>query len=121
MEKKVLVADDDPVVCILMTEFLSSKGFQVETSQSGQACLDRLNQELPDVLLLDLLMPDMTGIDVLRRLRGDPRTASLPIVILSADTDTESVMQSNNVAASAYLHKPFGAKEVMAVVEQVLK
>jgi len=121
MNKKVLVADDDPVVRILVSEFLSSKGYQVDTLDSGGACLEYLKQEVPDVLLLDLLMPDMTGIEVLRTVRNDPRTSRLPIVMLSADTDTESVISTNDLSADAYVQKPFGMNEIISIMEQIVK
>lgn len=120
MSKNVLVADDDPVVRILISEFLAGKGYQVETLESGEECLRRLDGRLPDVLVLDLLMPDMTGIEVLRHLRDNPRTSALPIIMLSADTDTEALASANNVSANVYVQKPFGVKEIVLAMEKAL-
>ena len=119
MNQKVLVVDDDPVVRILVSEFLSAQGYEVNAVSSGEACLSQLPAVAPDVLVLDLLMPEMTGIDVLKRLRTDPKTATLPIVMMSSDTESESLVTSHQVTADVYVQKPFGMKEILHAVENV--
>jgi two-component system, OmpR family, response regulator VicR len=117
--KKVLVTDDDPVVRVLVTEFLTCNGYEVETLDSGSACLDRLEHELPDILVLDLLMPDMTGIEVLQKIRANPMTSNIPIVMLSADLETEALINNNNVTADSYVQKPFGVKDILTAVRSI--
>ena len=119
MAKKILVADDDPVVRTLVTEFLQSRGYLVETAASGTACLQEISHEVPDVLVLDLLMPDLTGVEVLKTIRANPDTAALPIVMLSADTNTEAVVTTYQVTADCYVQKPFGVKEIVTAVEEI--
>ncbi|RIL09832.1 MAG: hypothetical protein DCC75_05655 [Proteobacteria bacterium] len=119
MSKRVLVVDDDPVVRILVTEFLNSQGYQVETVASGADCLERLSGGLPDVLVVDLLMPEMSGIELLGTLRGNPDLAKVPVVMMSSDADTQEIAQTQNLNADCYLQKPFGMKEILAALEAV--
>ncbi len=119
MNKKVLIVDDDPVVRILASEFLGSRGYDVETLDNGTECLAKLNKEQPDVLVLDMLMPDLTGIDVLKQLKDNPQTSKIPIVMLSADTDSEAVLQNADVSADCYVRKPFSVSEIVQAMEEV--
>ena len=82
--KQVLVTDDDPVVIELTRQLLEDDGWTVRSAANGQEALDALADELPDVMLLDLMMPVMDGFETLRRLRGNPDTANLPVIIVTA-------------------------------------
>jgi len=115
----IMVADDDPVVRVLVQEFLSARGYSVQSAESATECLSKLSNEVPDILVLDLLMPDMTGIEVLRNLRSNPLTSSVPVIMLSADTDIEALVCANDISADQYVQKPFGAKEILAAVEKL--
>ncbi len=119
MSKKILVVDDDPVVRLLITEFLSAQGYEVLTVESGSECIDTISFKKPDVVVLDLLMPEMNGIEVLKRLRGNPSTAAVPIVMMSSDFDTESITNSYNLSADGYVQKPFGMRDILSAVEDV--
>ena len=119
MNKKVLVVDDDPVVRVLITEFLQSRGYDVETLENGSSCLEKLHSTTPDILVLDMLMPDLTGIEVLKNIRKNPGTAKLPIVMLSADTDSETVVLNNNLSADCDIRKPFGVNEIVGAVDTI--
>ena len=119
MAKRVLVVDDDPVVRLLVNEFLSSQGYNVETVESGSEAMDTIGRSKPDFLVLDLLMPDMNGIDVLKRLKGNPDTASLPIVMMSSDFDSEAITNSYNVSADEYVQKPFGMRDILSALRKV--
>lgn len=119
MSKKVLVVDDDPVVRLLVNEFLSSQGYEVLTVESGTECIDTISSKRPDVVVLDLLMPEMNGIEVLKRLRGNPSTAAVPIVMMSSDFDTEAITNSYNLSADGYVQKPFGMRDILSAVEEV--
>lgn len=116
----VMVADDDPVVRVLVNEFLSARGFNVQSAENAAQCLEKLEDEVPDVLVLDLLMPDMTGIEVLRQLRSNPRTSAIPVVMLSADYDIEALVGANHISADEYVQKPFGAKEILSAIEHLI-
>jgi len=119
MSKKVLVVDDDPVVRLLVTEYLSSQGYNVEVVESGTEAMNSIPRSKPDFLILDLLMPDMNGIDVLKRLKGNPATASLPIVMMSSDYDSEAITNSYGVSADEYVQKPFGMRDILSALRRV--
>ena len=119
MSKRVLVVDDDPVVRLLVNEFLSSQGYEVQAVESGSECMDTLSQTKPDVIVLDLLMPEMNGIEVLKKIRGNPDTAKLPIVMMSSDFDTEAITNSYHVNADGYVQKPFGMRDILSALKSV--
>ena len=119
MGTKILIVDDDPVVRLLMQECLAGHGFEVSTLDSGQACLESLAISPPDVLVLDLLMPDMSGIDVMKKLKDSPTLAGLPVIVLSAHNDTEKILNSNVVHPDGVLQKPFALHEVLAAVRSI--
>jgi CheY-like chemotaxis protein len=117
---KILVVDDDPVVRLLMQECLVAHGFEVSALESGRACLDTLTDTslpLPDLVVLDLLMPEMTGVEVLRKLKGTPELARLPVIMLSAHQDTAKVIGAGAVLPDGILQKPFNLKEVLAIMQ----
>jgi signal transduction histidine kinase/CheY-like chemotaxis protein len=82
--RRLLVADDDPAVAELLGQLLGEEGWQISAAADGQQALDQIAQQQPDLLLLDLVMPAMDGFEVLRRLRGQPQTAELPVVVITA-------------------------------------
>ena len=88
--KRVLVVDDDPNSADLLRQFLPESDFILETAMDGVAGLKAIEQNCPDILLLDLIMPRLDGFGVIERLRADPRTQGLPIVVISAKDLTES-------------------------------
>ncbi len=114
----MLVADDDPVIRTLVGEYLSSMGYDVTMSANGEECLKCLTEALPDVLLLDLLMPDMNGVEVLKNIRANAAMAKVPVIMLSANSDTQLVANKSDVAANAYLEKPF---EMRSIIETITK
>lgn len=118
--KRLLVVDDDQVIRMLLLEYLSCSGFLVEAVENGSECLEKLSQELPDVLLLDFQMPDMSGLEVLQKIRENADLAQLPIIMLSANNDTERIVQENNLEADAYILKPFKMPDIIIAVKQVV-
>lgn len=119
MSKKVLVVDDDPVIRILVSECLSAKGYEVKVAEGGDQCFKSLEQEQPDIVVLDFFMPDMTGMDVLLKMRKDPSLAKLPILMLSADSESEKILKENNVHTDAFLQKPVGLDQIVKAVEGI--
>jgi len=117
MSNRVLVVDDDPVVRILMQECLSRHGYEVSALENGPQCLEHLSHDRPDVIVLDLIMPGMTGIEVLHRLRDNPATAGVPVVMLSAHTDTAGLLRRAEAQPDSFLQKPFNLQEAVAAVQ----
>ncbi|MFM1847279.1 MAG: phosphate regulon response regulator PhoB [Pseudomonadota bacterium] len=120
MVTKILVVDDDPVVRLLMSECLAVHGFEVEALPSGQECLEHLATHATDLVVLDMLMPDMSGVEVLRELKRSPTLAHLPVIMLSALNDTEKVIGDNaGVRPDGILQKPFNLQAILEAVRAV--
>ncbi|MGW7271497.1 response regulator [Streptomyces sp. NPDC054864] len=115
---RVLVVDDNKVIRQLIRVNLELEGFEVVTAADGAECLDVVNQVRPDVVTLDVVMPRLDGLRTAARLRSDPRTRDLPIVIVSACTQYE-VAGGLEVGVDAFLAKPFEPSELLGIVRQL--
>ena len=102
----VLAVDDIPLNLLLVQKMLSKFNFQFRTAANGQQALDAVAAQKPDLILLDLMMPGIDGFEVIRRLREDPKTADVQIVILSALNSNEDVVKGFNVGANDFIMKP---------------
>ncbi len=116
---KILLVDDDPVVGTIVNDFLSAHGHNIEIINSGEAALAKLEKggDSPDLVILDLVMPDMNGIDVLQQLKGNQKTESLPVIMMSANTDTDEMMENYEHKADRYLAKPFNIRKILEMIE----
>jgi CheY-like chemotaxis protein len=112
-----LVIEDDPDIRALLVSRLQRLGFRVRTAESGEIGMREALAEPPNLIMLDILLPGIDGWEVARRLRGDPRTAQVPLVIASI---VEPGAESEPFAADGYLVKPFSAKQVEDVVTRVV-
>lgn len=112
MSKRILIVDDDPVIRALVSDYLAAFGYDVCTAESGRDCLDRLEALSPDVMFLDMQMPDMTGRDVLVSLKSSGRE-DVPVVLFSANDESRKNTSREGVAPAAYLTKPFDMKELL--------
>ncbi|MFE6159556.1 response regulator [Streptomyces sp. NPDC056486] len=117
---RVLVVDDNKVIRQLIRVNLELEGFEVVTAADGAECLDVVNQVRPDVVTLDVVMPRLDGLRAAARLRSDPRTRNLPIVIVSACTQYE-VESGLEVGVDAFLAKPFEPSELLGIVRQLME
>ncbi|MGY0491774.1 response regulator [Streptomyces sp. WG-D5] len=115
---RVLVVDDNKVIRQLIRVNLELEGFEVVTAADGAECLDVIDQVRPDVVTLDVVMPRLDGLRTAARLRSDPRTSALPVVIVSACTQYE-VESGLDVGVDAFLAKPFEPAELVRVVRQL--
>lgn len=120
MSGRVLVVDDNKVIRQLIRVNLELEGFEVVTAADGAECLDVVNQARPDVVTLDVVMPRLDGLRTAARLRSDPRTRNLPIVIVSACTQYE-VESGLEVGVDAFLAKPFEPAELLGIVRQLME
>ena len=102
----VLAVDDIPLNLLLVEKMLSRFNFHFRKAANGQMALDAVAQEKPDLILLDLMMPGIDGFEVIRRLRADPKTADIQIVILSALTSNEDIVKGFDVGANDFIMKP---------------
>ncbi len=112
----VLVVDDEVLILSTTRKVLESAGFDVTTAQSGQAAVDSALREAPDVILLDIMMPAMDGWETLRRLRAEPRTASIPVIVFTAREHVRGGRLARDLGAVDYVPKPFQLDDLVARV-----
>ncbi len=117
---RVLVVDDDPVILELLRINFEIEGYEVLAATDGEQGLAKARDEEPDVVLCDIMMPRLDGIELVTRLRGDPRTAHFPIVLLSAKAQKVEVDRGLSVGADDYVTKPFDPLELLDRVNAVL-
>ena len=112
----VLAVDDIPLNLLLVQKMLSRFNFKLRTAPGGQQALDAISAEKPDLILLDLMMPGIDGFEVIRRLRENPDTADIRIVILSALNSNEDVVKGFNVGANDFIMKPIIMEKLLTCV-----
>lgn len=116
-KKKILVVDDEPHIVNLVRLTLSGQKYEVYSAYSGQEALRLSKQINPDLVILDIMMPNMDGYQVCEELRKDKKTANTPIMILSAKSQLVDKFKSINVGADDYIVKPFDPEELMKRVK----
>ena len=114
----ILVVDDEPPIRRLLRTSLTAQGYAVLEAESGAAALEVAKRDAPDLLILDLGLPDMSGLEVIRALRG---TASLPIIVLSVREDERGKVEALDLGADDYVTKPFGVEELVARIRTALR
>jgi two-component system phosphate regulon response regulator PhoB len=117
----VLVVEDEPDIRNLLVHHLTRDGFRCRTAATGAEALARVRTATPDLIVLDLMLPGFDGLEVCRRLRADPATAALPIIMLTAKADEVDRVVGLEMGADDYLAKPFSPKELVARVRAVLR
>lgn len=118
---RILVADDDPSVLESVTWLLKENGYDVVPANGGEACLEQLEKRTPDLLLLDILMPDADGCQLLERIKSEERWRDLPVLMLSAQPPEEASVRSLGLGASDFIRKPYRPKELLARVQAQLR
>ena len=117
---KILVVDDEEDVLELARVFLEAEGYTVQTAESGEEALARLEEDKPDLVLLDVVMPGLSGLDVCRRLKRDESTRGIPVVIFTALGTEVDMMLAEGDKADGYLQKPFTRSLLLEKVKQFL-
>ena len=118
MPARVLIVDDEPSILATMAPLLRSRGYEVSTAMSGKACLESVERVDPDLIILDLGLPDMDGVEVCRLLRDGRST---PIVVLSARGAESDKVGALDAGADDYVTKPFGSEELLARIRVALR
>jgi DNA-binding response OmpR family regulator len=117
---RVLVVDDDPQVLKLLRVNFELEGYDVLTATNGEEALELVGRDSPDAVVCDVMMPGIDGLEVVRRLRAQPDTAGLPLVVVSAKAQRADVNYGLELGADAYVTKPFDPSELLAVVAELL-
>jgi len=119
--KKILIVDDLPENVFMLQDRLEHEGYQIITAYDGQTGIEKARNELPDLILLDVMMPGMTGIEVCKTLVKDKRTGSIPIILVTAKVGAEDTREGLEAGAFDYIKKPFNKIELLARVNSALK
>ena len=121
MGNRILVVDDEPDILELTRFALSQEGFDVETAATGDEALAQLRRSRPDLVVLDLMLPDRPGTEVCRTMRGNPELADIPVIMLTARTDEVDRIVGFELGADDYVTKPFSPRELCLRVKAILR
>jgi two-component system phosphate regulon response regulator PhoB len=121
MKPRLLVVEDEPELAEPLQYWLEGQGFVCEVVGTGSAALARIRASAPDAVLLDLMLPDLSGVEVCRQLRADPRTADLPVVMVTARADEYDKVVGFEAGADDYITKPYSLREVTLRVKALLR
>jgi len=108
-----LVVDDDEDNALIASSMLRAQGFKVRVAYDGPSALKLLEEERPDLILLDVMMPEMNGLEVLERIRANPRNAAVPVILVTAKTQDEDVLAGYKSGADYYITKPFTSRQLL--------
>ena len=120
-DAKVLLVDDDPVILKLLQVNFEMEGYTVMTAADGVEGLEKARSERPDIVLLDIMMPRMDGLQVTQALKGDESTKDIPIILLSAKAQASDIQAGRDMGADDYLTKPFDPLELLERVGDLLQ
>lgn len=119
-QKTVLIVEDEEDAAELFAEMMRVSGFRVLKTSTSTPALSMMTAEKPDVVILDIMMPEISGLDILRQMRSDPELANIPVVVVSATTMPADIKSGMEAGASTYLTKPVGFQELKEAVVRVL-
>jgi two-component system phosphate regulon response regulator PhoB len=120
-KKKILVVDDEPDVTDLVAYHLKARGFQVETLNEATASISKARTYGPDLIILDIMMPHLSGTQICRILKTDNKLARIPLIFLTAKSEPQDRIEGLETGADDYLGKPFSPKELVLRVESILR
>ena len=120
MKNSILLVDDEPNVREMLRQMLEMGGFDVIEAEDGLDALDKLEDIVPDVMILDVMMPHLDGVSVCKQLRADAEFVSLPIIMLSGKTQQKAVQEGLAAGANRYLRKPITVEELIQNVRELL-
>lgn len=121
MAAKILLVEDEPAIQELLAFNVAQCGFQAIQASDASSALAQIGRELPDMILLDWMLPGTSGVELARRLRADQRTRNIPIIMLTARTDERDKVLGLEAGADDYITKPFSPRELMARIRAVLR
>ena len=116
----ILVADDNDDNLAITTRILQTNGFDVMVAHNGKEALDSARESRPELIVMDVMMPEMSGTEVLEKLRESPQTSRIPVILLTALAQNEDVIAGYQIGADYYMTKPYTSKELLSGVKLVL-
>lgn len=117
---KILIVDDDPNILLSLDYLMRKHGFQVFVARNGQEALDLIHSELPQLVLLDIMMPDVDGYAICQEIKSTPKYAEIKVVFLSAKSKESDIQKGLDLGAEAYFTKPFSSKQLLSKVLAIL-
>jgi PleD family two-component response regulator len=121
LKQRILIAEDEPHIRHVLKIQLEGAGYEVVTAEDGIKALEEVGRALPDLILLDIMMPKMDGYEVCRRLKTDFRTSKVPVIMLTAKSTENDKVSGIEIGANDYLTKPYSSKELLARVKNLLQ
>ncbi len=119
-KKKILIVEDEESLLKLESILLTSKGYEVKGVANGRAALDAIAAEAPDLVLLDIMLPEIDGFEVCQRIKENPATAKIPVIMLTAKKSREDMARGEKVGADWYITKPFKSAMVIETIQRFL-
>lgn len=119
MPKKILAVDDERHIVRLIQVNLERAGYQVSTAYDGREALQKIEADKPDLVVLDVMMPYMDGLETLKRIRANPATRALPVIMLTAKAQDQDVFQGYSHGVDIYLTKPFNPIELLTFIKRI--
>ena len=119
-KKTIMVVDDNPDIITIIKTILEGKGYNVVSASSGQELLNLLKNQKPDLIILDIMMPEMDGLEVLTKLKGVTDTTSIPVILLTAKVQYEDVLGGYKLGADYYITKPFTSTQLINGINLLL-
>jgi two-component system alkaline phosphatase synthesis response regulator PhoP len=121
LQKKILIVEDEPDILQLVKLYLEKEGFRTATAVNGAQALKKVKEDKPDLIVLDLMLPELDGLEVCKRLRSTPDTAMLPIIMLTAKAEESDTVIGLELGADDYVAKPFSPKALVARIKALLR
>ncbi|MCZ6653553.1 MAG: response regulator [Planctomycetota bacterium] len=119
--KKILIVDDDRQVSLALSIRLKAADYDVAVAGDGENALEKLTASVPDVVLLDMRMPGIDGLEVMRRMKQDPRLANIPVIFVSANAQETAKRAALNAGGKIFLEKPFESRALLEAIQRVLE
>ena len=120
MSRRILVVDDDPRLLHVVSMYLSIEGYDVDTAPNGEEGLQHLEAQRPDLVILDVMMPGIDGLEACRRIKSNPETRQIPVVLFTALSRTDDVESGRAAGANRFINKPFSLIGLGAVIRSFL-
>ncbi|MAV49232.1 MAG: phosphate regulon transcriptional regulatory protein PhoB [Pelagibacteraceae bacterium] len=121
MSATILVVEDEKSISTLIQYNLEKEGFKVHTSETGEDGFDQIKKSLPDLVLLDWMLPDLSGIDICKQIKKDAKLKSIPVIMLTAKSEEADKIRGFETGADDYVTKPFSTKELILRIQALLK